>query len=223
MVTAATAGEPMSEARWRGLLDHLYYASVYTGVVDDDAIEALAVHIVERLSMPAGPDVYYQAFSQALQAERLLGPENLPFPQSEETMREIIARLLARLDARRPWPTAARFERLPLAEWPWAEAPNVATIRGGSTTLDGRIWKVFDFAKVDGVLTPVLVLRQRTGDVIALVCSTGPKPTDRRTAWLRVLQGDPARALAAFMELTGLGEDVVVPVSPGTSRGAADE
>ena len=138
----------------------------------------------------------------------------MAIPHDDAALRDVIARLLPRLDARRPWP-AARFVQLPVGDWPWERASTVAMIRAGFHDVMGRTWHIFDSVKVDGERIRVMVLRQRTGEVIALVVSTGPRAADRRSTHFRVLEGDPAKALASFLELTGFTEDLVVPASQG--------
>jgi len=201
----------MTEEEWRGILNHLLYVVQFDRELSDATIDEIAEKMVVRRGLTAGPEVYYQALSQALHAEYLVGPQSIPMAiqHDDSRLRDVIARLLPRLDARRPWP-AARFIQLPVGDWPWEQAPTVATIRAGFHDVMGRTWHFFDHVKVDGVLTNVMVLRQRTGEVIALVGSTGPRPADRRSTFFRVLAGDPAEALASFMELTGFTADDVV-------------
>jgi hypothetical protein len=205
------SGDQMPEAGWRGILNHLLYVVQFDRELSDATIDEIAEKMVVRRGLTAGPEVYYQALSQALHAEYLVGPQSIPMAiQHDDSMlRDVIARLLPRLDARRPWP-AARFIQLPVGDWPWEQAPTVATIRAGFHDVMGRTWHIFDSVRDDGVLTNVMVLRQRTGEVIALVVA-GPRPADRGSTSFRVLEGEPAEALASFMELTGFTEDVVVP------------
>ncbi len=217
MVTAPTSGEPMTEGEWRGTFNQVLYALVYHQYVDDSAADAIAQLMIDRRLLPSGPAMYYQALTQAQLAGNLLGPEAIPTDHDEASLRTFIPLLLRRLDERRPWPEA-RFVRLPPEDWPWAEARVVATIEASYEAVETGVVHGFEFVYVDGVRNPVMVLRQRTGEVIAIVNSTGPDPADRRTRTLRVLQGDPIEALASFMELSGFAEDMVILASSGTQR-----
>ncbi len=199
----------MNEDVWRGTLNQLLYVLEYYPAPEDAAIDAIAENMVERRIVPNGPEEYRQAYAQALQAPQLLGTQSLQSVHDEASLRDIIARLLPRLDVRRPWPDE-RFVKLQSAQWPYADAPTTAVIRTTRGLVEERIWQVFDYVGVAGARTPVIVLRQRTGEVVALIASTGPRPQDRSTVALRVLHGGATSALASFMELTGFGADMVV-------------
>jgi hypothetical protein len=199
----------MTEDEWRGILNQLLYVLEYHPVPDDPAVDAIAENMIERRILPSGPEEYYHAYSQALQSARLLGPQSLPTRHDEASLRDTIARLLFRLDERRPWPQQ-RFAKLQTAEWTYADAPTTAVLRATRGLVEERIWQVFDYVGVAGARTPVIILRQRTGEIVAMIASTGPRPQDRSTVALRVLHGDPTEALASFMELTGFAAGVVV-------------
>lgn len=90
--------------------------------------------------------------------------------------------------------------------------------------MSARTWNIVEFKHSAAGMVPVLVLRLRTGEVVALVVSSGPSPADRRTTMLKVLDGDPSAAVASFRELTGFpAESIVPPDAIAQTAAATDE
>jgi len=202
--------ESISEQEWRGTLNQILYALIYARELDDSVADGVADMMMDRRMLPSEPEEYYQAISQALASDHLLGPQSVPTEHDEAALRQFLARLRIRLDDRRPWP-GPRFVKLPPRLWPaFADAPAIARVDRAPGTVSEHVWEDFDDAFVGGTKTPLLLLRLRTGEVLALVGSTDPRHGPSVT--VRLLEGDPAAALTSLRELANLREDQVVPL-----------
>ncbi len=208
---------PMPAEGWRPILNQVIYGLRYVRRPDDAAAQVFAARMVQRRVFPNGPEDYHLALTQAVRVDRLFGPESLPSEHDEPAVRDFCARVVHHLEAARPWPPA-RFVKLPLDDWPWAQAPMTAVVAMGMHGASSRTWQIFDFVHRSDGMVPALVLRQRSGEVLALVVSTGPSPDDWRTTAVKVLDGDPSAAIASFLELTRLSADsLVAPAGPSTT------
>ncbi|HEY7222056.1 MAG TPA: hypothetical protein VH561_00305 [Micromonosporaceae bacterium] len=211
--------QPRSDPAWRAVLNQLIYGLTYVRELDDAVAQVFARRMIERRIFGAGAESYHRALEQAAREPALFGPAALPTDHDEQDVRRFCARVVHYLDVGQPWPDQ-RFVRLPITAWPWEQAPVTAVIRTGMHGVSAAVWHVFEFVhRVHGVM-PVLVLRQRSGDVLALVVRTG-SPAQRRTTELKVLQGDPGPAIESFVDLTGLPADAVdrSPAEPAAREG----
>jgi hypothetical protein len=217
---------------WRGVVNQVLYGLAYVREPDDATALVFAQRMIERRIFPSGPPEYLDALDQAVRAPQLLAGTISTGRHDEETVRGFCARIVQHLQAAKAGPYAGgwpppRFTVLPAKDWPWATAPATAVITAGLHEVSARTWAIFEFHHSPAGTTPVLVLRLRTGEVVALVGSPGPSPTERRRTMLKVLAGDPANAVASFRELTGFGAeslvppDAIAPTAPAASEPGA--
>jgi hypothetical protein len=204
----------MAQPEWRGVLNQiLYVANRYP--FTDESVDRIAVDMIGRFQLWCGPDVYHQAISEALQSGTVLGPPTLRTEHDDTALRDFFRRLRDRLDSGRPWPDA-RFVRLSTDDWPaFADAPKIATIKLSSVRVHERTWEIFDSVPVRGTNAPVVLLRLRTGEAVALIGSYDPDVRRRRTVAMHLLDGDPVAAIASFRELCELTEDQITPLPRG--------
>jgi hypothetical protein len=121
---------------------------------------------------------------------------------SEAELLDLLRRLDRELDRRRPWPDPP-FVKLDVAQWPsFDSARPIARIDRPAHQVTNLLDRNFDQVPVGGGQLPVLLLRLRTGDVIALVGSVDP----RSTSFLLLQRdpGDPTEIVTRFGELTGI-------------------
>jgi hypothetical protein len=201
----------MTQATWRGPLNEILYVTNRYPLTDELA-DTVAADMIRRRPLCSGPEVYHRAISEALLSNTTLGPPILRTDRDDTTLRDFFHRVRNRLDNGRPWPDA-RFVKLSPDDWPaFADAPVIATIGSGLTRLgEQHIGEHSDTALVHGTNAPVLLLRLRTGEAIALIGSYDPDVRRRRTVAMHLLDGDPAAAIASFRELCELTEDQITP------------
>jgi hypothetical protein len=75
-----------------------------------------------------------------------------------------------------------------------------------------RIGEHAETALVRGTRTPVLLLRLRTGEAVALIGSYDPDVRLRRTVTMHLLDGDATAAIESFRELCELTQDQITPL-----------
>ena len=199
-------------SQWRGVLNQILYALHYAKELDDSVVDGVADIMMDRRMLAADPDTYYGAITQALATREgtLLGEDSIPTEHQEPDLRDYLRRLRDRLDAMRPWPPA-RFVKLPPDQWPgFAETPAIGKIDRAPGTVSEHVWEDFDKVSVNGVDTPVLLVRTRSGEVLSLLGST--EPGRRPAVTVHVLEGDPASALRSFRELANFREEQIKPL-----------
>jgi len=214
---------------WRGMLNQVLYGLAYVAEPDDATAQVFAQRMIERRIFPSGPQEYLDGLDQAVRAPDLLAGTISTGRHDETTVRSFCERIVHHLRAAQAttyasgWPPE-RFTVLSARDWPWATARATVVITAGMHEVAARTWAIFEFHhSLDGT-TPVLVLRLRTGEVIALVGSPGPTLTDRRMTTLKVLDGSPSSAVDSFLDLTGFpAESLVLPdtIPPATDSAAA--
>lgn len=193
---------------WQMVVGQLLYAVEPNVELDDELAQRLAKLMIERRGFPSGPEVYHWGLSQAVTQEDLLAGQVLPTRHHDAALREFFQRIVRHLDAARPWPPP-RWERLSADDWSWRQAPTTAVIKGGLSYVHGRFHHFPDRLADGGEATHVLVLRLRTGEVVALEVLAAPTPADARTR-VKVLAGDPNTAVDSMIELAEIRpEDVV--------------
>lgn len=176
------------EPSWRGLVGAILYGIDLAEPLDEQAAERAGALIGQRMFTEPVED-YYRAAAAALESGE--AGDARPF----------LERLVAELDARRPWPEPA-FRQVPAAEVPELRtAPVLATLGVSRMQLEERLSRLFDKSVASEWHGPVLVLRLRTGDTVALVATGGY--TEPGVA-LRANTNDPTSVLESFGTLTGV-------------------
>ena len=187
-------------AAWRPYLDELLYAipdldhPVHQEVVDRIVQAAVAQQV---LSSPT--TAYYDAAAAAVAATGDIARTG----QDEAVVRDALTRIVAGLDAARPWPVHP-YQRIDLAEWPTlAAAPVVGQVPLSRMAVQRKL-RAFQKVGTGPDEVAVLLLELRTGQRVALRAAgaiTAPGVD-------LMAHTDPASTVADFTELTG------VPVDP---------
>ncbi|GAA4523813.1 hypothetical protein [Amycolatopsis samaneae] len=182
---------------WRGYVNQLTYAVDLTHQVEDGFVAALADDLVHQRTFTQPVADYHRAVDAALASGETIafGDE-----QDEAVTRDFLARFKQVLDDRRPWPEP-RFRQEEPDTWPaMRDAPVLARIPLSVRQVQERLNRMFDTVTGGDGEVDVLILRLRTGQVVALAHkhASGPLGVDL------VARTDPASTLAAFHELTGI-------------------
>ncbi|NMO50147.1 hypothetical protein HH310_02940 [Actinoplanes sp. TBRC 11911] len=199
----------MDQNQARGVLNQLLYPIDGAPDLSDATAARLVDNMIEGRLFSASVADFAAAIDQTLQAGAL-------HPQTAETSRrytepelfEFLRRVARQLDARRPWP-APRFTKLDVSQWDtFGDAPAIARIERPTHQITGVVGYSFDHVPAGEAKLPVLILRLRTGDVIAIMGSVDP----RSMSFTLLHRGHdrPADVIAHFRDLTGFrGDDIV--------------
>jgi hypothetical protein len=195
---------------WRGVLNAVLYGSIYTPELNDEAVDTTARQLIARRLYREPTQYYYDVIRDALS-------RNVPMNSgmtrhSQADTRRFFERLLTRLDHYRPWPEPPYLKQ-DISLWrTFGRARPVASI--SSTELQAGNWlgEIFDTVPGDDEDRRVLILRLRSGRMVALLA-----PANRTIKGVTVLQPepiDPEAAVADFCEATGFSRDQIAIIPP---------
>jgi hypothetical protein len=185
---------------WRGTINQILYGAA-PGRLDDETAERTAQAMVDYRVFVDGPAAYLSAIEQALRSGGTLAG-GLPVNLSETEFRDFLSRIRARLIAAQPWPQP-RFRKLPVSQWQgFGEARPIARIDKSVQSVADRLPSIFDHVAIGDARLPVLILRLRTGEDVALMGSVDS--TARVVTLLQREERDPRETIEHFTEFTGL-------------------
>ena len=195
---------------WRGTINQILYGA-QQGRLDDETAQRFAQAMVEYSVFVSGPAAYLAAIEQALRSGESL-VEGLPVRLADAEFRDFLLRIRERLIAAQPWPEP-RFRKLPVSGWSsFGNARAIARIDKSVQGVADRLPSIFDHVSVGEARLPVLILRLRTGEDVALMGSV-----DIAAPSVTLLQReprDPEETIEHFVEFTGLEAE---PLSEGGS------
>jgi hypothetical protein len=194
--------------RWRGVNNAVLYSVQFRAELNDAVVDRIARAVLNEPLWDLTPQQEYEALAEALQSDAQL-TALIPEKHSEETYRDFLRRLLARLDEIRPWPELP-FQELSKSRWEsFASARPAARITLGFKKMQERLHR--GLAKLDDSNRRIVMLRLRSGDEVALVTPWWPGSDD--TAMLQRESGRPAeQVVAQLINDTGLTADEVTPL-----------
>lgn len=147
----------------QGFINHLVHGLDVERPVDESVITRLAEALIEQRSFKHPVQTYYQAAMAALASGQPTGGTGEP-----EVVRDLLARLVDELDARRPW-AEPPYRTLDRNHWGALEAaPVIGHIPLSRLAVSERLYGIFE-PVVEGGRDDVLVVRLRTGGLIGLV------------------------------------------------------
>jgi hypothetical protein len=189
---------------WRGLVNAVLYGIDLSAPVGDAEVSRRAGELIQQQMFTDPVEDYYAAASAALASGEQIGFE----AGEQAAARDFLTRLVDELDARRPWPVPP-FREVGSAEWPaLKETPVVARLTLSRMQVEERLSRLFDKQPPDGTSWPILLLRLRTGETVALQAPGGY--TEPGVA-IRAATSAPAELLASFAQLTGIRTEEITP------------
>jgi hypothetical protein len=195
----------------RGVMNQLFYPIDGAPDLSDATAARLVDNILDGRHYALGVEDFAAAIGQVLQAGAL-HPQTVEMSRrySEPELLEFLGRVARQLDERRPWPPPM-FTKLDVSQWDsFGDATVLARVNRPTHAINGATKHRFDSVPAGEGKLPVLILRLRTGEVVALMGSVDPRSTS--FVLLHRGPGNPAEALNHFLELTGFRPDDVVPV-----------
>jgi hypothetical protein len=188
---------PQPTFPWRGYVNQMTYGTDLRHRVDDSLVTRLADELICQRYFTHPVESYYHAAVTGLESgESMTLDEN----QNQEVVRDLLTRLVHALDERRPWPESP-FASLDASEWSaMCDAAVIGRIPLKERDVQSLLHRVFSEISPDGSGGRVLILRLRTGQVVALL-----SPTSFTTPGIDLLaRTEPTSTLAAFRDLTGI-------------------
>ena len=147
---------------WRGYVNQVLYAATFRMPVDDKFVESVADKMIRQKQFLDPVAIYYRAMTDALASGESIA---LNKDHDETDVRDYLTRLLRGLGERKPW-LEPPFRQENDDMWPEVrQAPIIASIPLTGDQVEDRLDLVFD--DVDDA--EVIILRLRTGQVVALV------------------------------------------------------
>lgn len=191
---------------WRGYVNQILYGVSLRAPAGDDLVDGLATKLIEQRVFTNPVERYYDAVRAGLRSgEPLAVHEEF---QAEDAVRDLLARLVRRLDERRPWPEHP-FYALDESEWgeraQLFDGPVIARIPRSPFDVGDHLFRVFTSIRSGGAEVYVLVLRLRTGQLVVLRSTAGYAAPGVEL----LAHTDPGSTITAFRELTGLEADPV--------------
>jgi hypothetical protein len=209
------AREPDSGAAewWQGVNGYVLYSVQFAQELDGARVDWIAHSLLSRPLWDLTRQQEYDALAEALRSDAQL-TEFIPDRHTEEAYRDFLRRLLARLDAARPWPELP-FQELSMSHWAdFAEATAAARIGLSVKNIHERLHRFPARLTVAGTEREVLMLRLRSGDEVALVTPWWPGSAD--TVILQRGRASSAeQVIAEFIACTGFTADEVRPLTRG--------
>jgi hypothetical protein len=188
---------PTQPAVWRGRVNQLIYGADLRTTAGQDMVDRVVAAVIDGTFFDAPAEDYHQAIGAALCSDVPLAFDER---QNEAAVRDLLTRVSAELDDRRPWPKHP-FRQLDIEHWTeLRSAPVVARLPGSRQDVAVRLHRAFREVETAAGPRQALILRLRTGQVVALLGAA--HHLERRVDVLT--RDDPAATLAALRELTGL-------------------
>ena len=183
-------------AWWRGYINQITYGADLRAPVDDFRVHRLADELIRQRIFTLPVADYYNAATEALRSSERLGFDD---DADEGAVRDLLARLIAALDERKPWPDPP-YTDLPADEWrSLQDAPVIGRISKRPMNLVGHLNQRFSEYELDGQVGQVIVLRLRTGQKVGLRVSS------LRESNVQIHStADPETTRQDFHDLTGL-------------------
>ncbi|MFF4486917.1 hypothetical protein ACFY0F_10545 [Streptomyces sp. NPDC001544] len=196
---------------WRGVVNGVAYTLIYARDLDDAVVERVTRYLLKQPLFRLEPEEQYQTLVRAVESGADLASP-IAEQHSGEDLRVFLRRVLARMDALRPWspPPYLRLDGHRFTE-EFSGARTIARMAVDRTHIGARIgW--WDTVQHDGGEWDVLLLRLASGDEVALVAAAGAAgPVEIRHTG----PGRPVRSvLKAFCAATGFTRREVRPTGP---------
>jgi hypothetical protein len=193
---------------WRGVSNGVLYNIQFASSLDDELVDRGARSLLTEPLFHLTPEEEYDALVRALESDETL-TDFIPVRHGEREYRDFLRRLVARLDALRPWPELP-YRVLHISAWErFGSARPVARIRMGYVKVQERLHGIFE--QVPDNRRHVVLLALKDGPEVALVAPWWP---DSRDVALLCREPDlsPAAVVGAFCEATGIEPEKVTPL-----------
>jgi hypothetical protein len=201
----------MDQRQARGVMNQLFYPIDGAPDLGDATAARLVDNMIDGRLFSAGVEDFAAAIDLTLQAGTL-DPQTAEASRryTEPELIDFLRRVARELAARRPWPPK-RFTKLDVTRWDsFGAAVVVARIDRPRHQINGALGLSFDHVAAGDGRLPVLLLRLRTGEEVAVVGSVDARSTS--FALLNRGPEDPAEVVAHFKELAGLRDGDVSSV-----------
>jgi hypothetical protein len=182
--------------KWRGRMNVLLYGMDLRGRADADDLIRSVDRILEDQTLGDDPEEYYSAVAAALQSGMALAEDG----QDEGTVRAALIGILARFDARRPWPPAPFVEQ-DVRRWNELRAtPVVGVVRQHISEVGLAFGLSIRTVTIGTERLDVLVVQMLSGRLVGVRATGG---WDAHTVEVRS-PAEPTTVRTEIAEATGL-------------------
>ncbi|MFI5779329.1 hypothetical protein [Nocardia sp. NPDC051570] len=201
----ALQNSPADDAWYDTLItDFCASASAAADLTEAGLVARAADDLIDRISYIATVAEFHAVFVRAVTTAALPpAAASAAQPHSETTILAFLRQLLAELERRRPWPRPALMPADP-EDWPSSGSGlPIAWLRLPLPLVERAVKASFDTTSETGM--PLLVLRLRSGRLVALIGDQGIEPS-RFLVLLPDIEGqpDPAEVIDFLARYTGL-------------------
>ncbi|MBU2670228.1 hypothetical protein KOI35_42680 [Actinoplanes bogorensis] len=187
----------------RGVMNQLLYPIDGAPDLSDATAARMVDNLIDGRLFASPVASFAEAIDSTVRAGSL-HPEAAEMSRrfSSAELLDFVRRVGSLLEERRPWPPP-KFTKLDVSAWSsFGQAPVIAQVNRPTLQLTGAVGFSFDQVPAGEGKLPVLVLRLRTGEEVALMGSVDP-----RSSTFALLYGGtsaPADVIASFLELSRL-------------------
>lgn len=192
---------------WRPVVNGILYSIKFHDQLTDEIVEHTAREIIRNPLAGLSAEDQYTALAEAVTSgEDLTKLE--PEAHTENAFRDFLARLVAQLDAFRPWPEPA-YERLDVSRFSDLANP-VVIARLPMSAAKAEQKSGATFGRLEDIGKRAAVLRVNSGTVVALVARWWPE--SNTIAVITQGQPSPDAVITELIEATALSADDVEQV-----------
>lgn len=202
----------MDDSKVSGLMTLFLYGIDKAPDLGPSIVDLMADDLVNQVHYRQPVQDYFDAFAEVLRKGQVPGRAMEGVERyGQADVLDFVSRLYAKLDEQRPWPKP-RFTKRDLSQWPsFANARGIARIAALPSIIEGAFRSDFDRVPTGSGELPVMIIELPDGGEVAIMGST--ERGSRTFTLLAKDATDPATAIAAIRDLTGLTDDDVVPLS----------
>ncbi|MFC9966184.1 hypothetical protein ACFVH4_18305 [Nocardia ignorata] len=195
---------------WQGIVNAVLYSVQFEKELDNSVVDRIAHALLTEPLGTFTPDEEYRILKVGLAAGEPI-PEVVPMRQSPAELRNFLSRIVARMDATRPWPSLP-YQRLPEdSVSAFKNAVPIARISASVNDIETRISRGFYWGTDFGTFIPLKMKSGRvigmftpfwddSDDIVVVVATDEPEPAEAINELLSTTRIDPTKVMPLTTE-----------------------